>query len=143
MLRLTNVHSITRGLDAPSLTDGFANVKLAAMEITPREVSPMQVKDLLDRGAPVRLLDVHEPAEYEICRIDGSRLIPMRSIPDHLSDLERELDGGSTVVVFCHHGARSLSVVDWLHKQGITNCRSMSGGIDLWSVQVDPAVPRY
>jgi rhodanese-related sulfurtransferase len=143
MLRLTNSHSITRGLDAPSRRDGFANVKLAAMEITPCEVSPLQVKDLLDRGAPIRLLDVRETAEYEICRIEGSRLIPMRSIPDHLKDLERELDEGSTVVVFCHHGVRSLSVVEWLRKQGMTNCTSMAGGIDLWSVQVDAAVPRY
>jgi rhodanese-related sulfurtransferase len=46
-------------------------------------------------------------------------------------------------VVFCHHGVRSLSVVDWLRRQGLENCRSMSGGIDLWSLQVDATVRRY
>ena len=106
----------------------------------PLEISPLEVKALLDRGLSLRLIDVREPAEYEICRIHDARLIPMRSIPEHLSELD---SGESPLVVFCHHGMRSLSVVDWLRKQGVENCQSMAGGIDLWSVQVDPAVPRY
>jgi rhodanese-related sulfurtransferase len=106
----------------------------------PLEISPLEVKDLLDAGSAVRLIDVREPAEYDLCRIEGARLIPMRSIPDHVNELD---DEGSEIVVFCHHGVRSLSVVDWLRKQGVVNCRSMAGGIDLWSVQVDPSVPRY
>jgi rhodanese-related sulfurtransferase len=64
----------------------------------------------------------------------------MRSIPSHVNELDEE-DAG--LVIFCHHGVRSLSVVDWLRRQGIENCQSMSGGIDLWSLQIDPSVPRY
>jgi rhodanese-related sulfurtransferase len=107
----------------------------------PVEITPLEVKQLLDRGFPLRLIDVREPAEHDICHIEGARLIPMRSVPDHLTELED--DSETAIVVFCHHGVRSLSVVDWLQRQGVANCRSMSGGIDLWSVQVDPAVPRY
>ena len=94
----------------------------------------------MDRAVAVRLIDVREPEEHAICRIEGARLIPMRSIPQHLQDLDLE---GPPLVIFCHHGVRSLSVVDWLRRQGVENCHSMAGGIDLWSRQVDPAVPRY
>jgi adenylyltransferase/sulfurtransferase len=104
------------------------------------EITPSEVKELIDRGAPVRLIDVREPAEHDICRIGGARLIPMRSIPEHLNELD---SADSPIVVFCHHGIRSLSVVDWLRRQGLDNCRSMAGGIDLWSLQVDGTVPRY
>jgi rhodanese-related sulfurtransferase len=106
----------------------------------PLEITALEVKDLLDRGAPLRLIDVREPAEHDICHIEGARLIPMRSVPDHLNELDNP---ETAIVVFCHHGVRSLSVVDWLRRQGLGNCRSMAGGIDLWSLQVDPAVPRY
>ena len=104
------------------------------------EIAPSEVKHLIDSGAPVRLIDVREPGEHDICRIEGARLIPMRSIPEHLNELD---SADSPIVVFCHHGVRSLSVVDWLRRQGLENCRSMAGGIDLWSLQVDGSVPRY
>jgi rhodanese-related sulfurtransferase len=105
------------------------------MEITPAEVS-----DLLKGGTPLRLIDVREPAEHAICHIAGSTLIPMRSVPEYLN----ELDGTEArVVLFCHHGVRSLQVADWLRRQGIEHCQSMAGGIDLWSTRIDPAVPRY
>jgi len=94
----------------------------------------------MDRGVPLRLIDVREPGEHAICRIEAARLIPMQTIPQNLQALD---DDGPQLVVFCHHGVRSLSVVDWLRKQGVDNCRSMAGGIDLWSLQVDPGVPRY
>src|ERR1700761_7700095 len=106
----------------------------------PLEVTPVEVKALLGGGRPVRLIDVREPEEHAICRIEGARLLPMRTVPQHLQELEAE---DSPIVVFCHHGVRSLSVVDWLRRQGIENCQSMAGGIDLWSREVDPEVPRY
>jgi len=106
----------------------------------PKEITPAEVKAKLDSGSAILLLDVREPEERRICRIDGSRLMPMRSIPEHLQELKEE---SNPIVVFCHHGVRSLSVVDWLRRQGVENCRSMAGGIDLWSRRIDPAVPRY
>ncbi len=66
--------------------------------------------------------------------------MPMRTVPAHLAQLD---DDGPRIVVFCHHGVRSLQVVEWLRRQGVENCQSMSGGIDLWSVRIDPGVPRY
>ena len=110
------------------------------MDAYPLEITPSEVKNLIDSGAPIRLIDVREPSEHDICRITGARLIPMRSIPEHLDELDST---DSPLVVFCHHGVRSLSVVDWLRRQGVENCRSMAGGIDLWSLQVDETVPRY
>lgn len=111
------------------------------MSDIPLEITPIEVKARLDRGLVVRLIDVREPAEHDICRIEGARLIPMRSIPDHLNELDDEEE--TDTIVFCHHGVRSLSVVDWLRAQGVANCQSMAGGIDLWSLLVDPTVPRY
>jgi len=106
----------------------------------PYEILPSEVKAKQDAGEPLRLIDVREPAEHALCRIEGAELIPMRSIPEHLNDL----DGGQPpLIVFCHHGVRSLSVVDWLRRQGVENCQSMAGGIDAWSTMIDASVPRY
>lgn len=75
-----------------------------------------------------------------MCAIEGSRLIPMGDVP---SSAHQQLDPDSHIVVYCHHGARSLSVVMWLREQGFANAQSLRGGIDAWSQQVDPSVPRY
>jgi rhodanese-related sulfurtransferase len=105
------------------------------LEITPAE---LRLKKL--SGEPLRLIDVREPFEHDLCRIEGAELIPMRSIPQHLNDLS---DTEAPIVVLCHHGVRSLSAVAWLRRHGVENCRSLAGGIDLWSLQIDPSVPRY
>jgi rhodanese-related sulfurtransferase len=129
--------------DGLPLNAGFENFCLIdSREVgaVPIEITPAEVKQLIDRGFPLRLIDVREQEEHDICRIEGATLIPMRTIPDHLN----ELSGAETAIVFfCHHGVRSMSVVDWLQRQGLENCRSMLGGIDLWSVEIDTAVPRY
>ena len=110
------------------------------MDDIPFEIAPSAVRTRLEGGERLRLIDVREPAEYAMARIDGAELIPMRAMPQHLSDLEESDD---LLIVFCHHGVRSLSVVEWLRRQGVEKCQSMSGGIDLWSRAIDPAVPRY
>ncbi len=107
------------------------------------ETTPVEVKSALDRRDQILLLDVREPEEHAICHIDGATLIPMRTIPQNVQELEAAADSGQLICVFCHHGVRSLSVVDWLRKQGIDNCQSMAGGIDRWSIEVDLGVPRY
>ncbi len=104
------------------------------------EITVVEVSKLLKTAAPTLLVDVREPDEFAICRIEGAELIPMRTVPARLQDLDRD---EGLVVVFCHHGVRSLSVVDWLRRQGVENCQSMAGGIDAWSREIDPAVPRY
>ena len=108
-----------------------------SLEITPREL-----KKRLDDGDKVYLLDCREPMEFQQARIEGSELIPMRTIPANLQSIEGKADEGD-IVVFCHHGMRSLQVVNWLRQQGLENCFSMAGGIERWSTEIDPSVPRY
>ena len=90
-------------------------------------------------GEPFLLVDVREPWEFDTCRIEGATLIPMRSIPAHLG----QLDVDQEVVCYCHHGQRSLDVAAWLRSQGIETARSLAGGIERWSLEIDPSVPRY
>jgi rhodanese-related sulfurtransferase len=108
----------------------------------PIEATPLEVKNRLDAGETLKLIDVRETFEHELTRIEGAELIPMNTVPQRLQDIEAQADA-STLVFFCHHGMRSMSVADWLRRQGVDNCQSMAGGIDRWSLEVDPAVPRY
>ena len=106
------------------------------------EVTPQDVRRRLDAGEKIALIDVREPGEFQQAHIEGSELIPMRSVPAQLQHIEGLADD-ATLVVFCHHGVRSLQVVNWLREQGVGECQSMAGGIDRWSLEIDPAVPRY
>lgn len=106
------------------------------------EVSPAEVKRRLDAGEKLHLIDVREPNEFAIARIEGSELIPMHQVPAELQTLEGRADE-APLIVFCHHGVRSLNVVNWLRQHGLEECRSMAGGIDAWSLGIDPTVPRY
>jgi rhodanese-related sulfurtransferase len=108
----------------------------------PLEISPLDLKRRMDAGEPVRLIDCREPHEYALARIEGAELIPMRAIPGELPRLE-SLAEEAPLVVYCHHGVRSLRVVEWLRGHGVDACQSMSGGIEAWSMRIDPAVPRY
>jgi rhodanese-related sulfurtransferase len=103
------------------------------------EILPSEVKQRLDRGEKLLLVDVREPHEYAVCHIEGSVLIPMGTIPANLQKLDVDED----VICFCHHGMRSLDVANWLRAQGVKTAKSMSGGIDRWSIEIDPQVPRY
>lgn len=108
----------------------------------PLEVSARDVQQRIDAGEELHLIDVREPHEFAICQIQGAALIPMRQIPGELAELQSRA-AQAPLIVFCHHGVRSLNVVHWLREQGVENCASMAGGIDAWSATVDPAVPRY
>jgi rhodanese-related sulfurtransferase len=108
----------------------------------PIEVTPQDVKQRIDAGEKLHLIDVREPHEFAQARIEGGELIPMRSVPAELQSLDARADEG-TLIVYCHHGVRSLNVVNWLREQGVEACQSMTGGIDAWSLTIDPSVPRY
>ena len=103
------------------------------------EITPVELKKKLDAGEKMLLIDVREPWEHQTCRIEGARLIPMRNIPANLQSLDVE----EPVICYCHHGMRSLDVAVWLQKQGVDSARSLAGGIDKWSAEIDPKVPRY
>jgi rhodanese-related sulfurtransferase len=104
------------------------------------ELSVSQAKSLLATDHPPLLLDVREPWEYNTAHIEGSTLIPMNEIPGRA---HQELDEEAPILVLCHHGARSLSVANWLRQQGFDKAQSISGGIDAWSATIDPTIPRY
>jgi rhodanese-related sulfurtransferase len=105
------------------------------------EVTPEAYLKMRDHGATAPLLlDVREPWEAETASISGATLIPMGEIT---SRAHTELDPDQPIVVYCHHGARSLSVTMWLRGQGFEHAQSLAGGIDNWSRTIDPTVPRY
>ncbi len=104
------------------------------------EISVEQLKEQLASGKPPLLLDVREPWEAATASIPGSVLMPMGSVPGRAF---QELDEDQPIAVLCHHGARSLSVANWLRQQGFEQAQSVAGGIDAWSIAIDPAVPRY
>lgn len=100
-----------------------------------------ELKAALTPENPFRplLLDVREPWEWQLARIDGSHHMPMREIPARIADLDKS----HPTVVICHHGVRSLQVVAFLQRLGFGNLHNLQGGIDAWARQVDPAVPLY
>ena len=106
------------------------------------EISVEEVCKLKDTGKLLHWIDVREPHEHAVARIEGATLVPMRSVPGELQGLERQAEE-APLIVFCHHGVRSLTVVNWLRQPGVENCVSMAGGIDAWSLRADSAVPRY
>ena len=103
------------------------------------EISAAELQRRRKAGEKFLLVDVREQWEYDVCRIAGATLIPMRTIPAKL----QALDGDEDVICYCHHGMRSLDVAAWLRTQGVENAQSLAGGIDRWSIEIDAAVPRY
>jgi len=102
---------------------------------------PSAVRQWLDDQRPFLLLDCREHVEYDFARIENSQLLPMSEIADRLDELNGYRD--SPIVVYCHHGVRSLHVANWLIGNGFTQVHNLEGGIDRWSLEVDPQVPRY
>jgi sulfur-carrier protein adenylyltransferase/sulfurtransferase len=108
-------------------------------EIRVPEITPVELKKLMDEGKAPVLVDVREPHEFEICRIPGSTLIPLGEVPARMN----ELNTADEIVVHCRSGARSAKAVDFLMKSGFRKIKNLQGGILAWSDQVDPSVPKY
>lgn len=108
----------------------------------PYEVTAREVEDRRKGGEKLCLIDVREDFEWQICRIEGANLVPMNTVPGRLQELVNQADE-TPLIVYCHHGVRSLNVVHWLRRNGVDNCQSLAGGIERWSTEIDPAVPRY
>jgi rhodanese-related sulfurtransferase len=105
------------------------------------ELSVEELQELRDAKQLLRLIDCREDDEWHICRIDGAQLIPLSSFAENA--LARLPDKQEHVVVYCHHGVRSMRATLWLRQQGYAKTQSLRGGIDLWSELIDPEVPRY
>lgn len=110
-------------------------------QIRPSDLQAWLVQARL-QGEPL-VLDVREPAEVQVACIQAEgfelRCMPMGSIPPRLN----ELDAARPVACLCHHGGRSMQVASFLERQGFTQVANIAGGIDAWSLECDPTVPRY
>ena len=102
-------------------------------------MTPAELKAWLDSGTPVQLLDVREPHEAAICRIEGAVLIPLGALPERL----HEVDGARTVVVHCRSGVRSARAVAFLRQAGLVRAYNLRGGILAWARDVDPSLTTY
>jgi rhodanese-related sulfurtransferase len=104
-------------------------------QLTPEEVA----RRLKERPGHVVLLDVREPYERELANIEPSLHIPMSEVPERVGEIPKDRE----IVVYCHSGARSAMVAGFLASRGFRSVANLDGGIDAWSVEVDPGVPRY
>lgn len=107
--------------------------------LTRDEITVEELKQRLDRKADLTLVDVRNPDEFAICRIAQPTLIPLHELPQRYDELPRD----KPVLVYCHHGVRSLRAVQLLMKNGFADVKSVHGGINAWSEKIDPRVPRY
>ncbi len=124
---------------APIDYERFCNPPAADEGWSVPAISVQELKRKMDAQEPFALIDVREPFEFELARIDGAKLIPLGQLPERHGEIVRS----GEVVVQCHSGVRSARAVAWLREAGFTNVFNLDGGIDAWSAEIDPAVPRY
>jgi len=105
------------------------------------QITAEQFAAKIQDGECVYLVDVRQPWENEYCKLPGSVLIPLPELPARIAEVEPPEK--ALIVVYCHHGIRSLSGAAILQNAGFDNVASLAGGIEAWSLQVDPRVPRY
>lgn len=106
--------------------------------MNPREITPVELQQMLSTADPVTLIDVREPQEAAVCTIEGSTLIPLNSLPQRLQEIPAE----RPVVLYCHHGMRSMHAARFLARNGY-DAISLAGGIDRWAVEIDRNMARY
>jgi rhodanese-related sulfurtransferase len=105
-----------------------------------RQMNVRELKQRLDQGEPTYLVDVRQPWEHELARLEDQLLLPLDQLAEHLDEVRPP--EGALVVTYCHHGIRSLNAVAILAQAGIESV-SLAGGIDMWSLQIDSKIPRY
>ncbi len=126
---------MSRPLDDRGLPEGY--VFRPDWEVTPRQVRAMR-----ERGEDFVFLDCRTPREQQVASIEGAELVPLQQLGEHLPELQRR-HAGRKLVIHCHHGGRSLQMASILRQHGFPDATSMAGGIDVWSMDIDPTVPRY
>jgi rhodanese-related sulfurtransferase len=104
-----------------------------------RQLRPAELVVHLQNGRTPVLLDVREPWEWNVCRLPGAILIPMRDLPARVAELDKDAE----TVVICHHGVRSYHAARYLETAGFGDVINLSGGVAAWADEVDPAMPRY
>jgi len=104
-------------------------------------ISPQEAQRLIQSGEKVRLIDCREADEHAICKIGHAELLPFSNFFHDYSNKLRNKN--EVILIYCHHGMRSLSAAEYLSQLGFSNVRSIAGGIEAWSQEIDPAVPQY
>jgi rhodanese-related sulfurtransferase len=104
-----------------------------------KNITPKQAKQLMEENASLKLIDVREPWEHKLARLENSQLIPLRELTNQLSKFE----ASNTFLVYCHHGSRSFYACAFLMQQGFKEVYNLEGGIDAWSRDVDRSIPKY
>jgi rhodanese-related sulfurtransferase len=102
-------------------------------------ITPAEFAERVARGERVRLIDVREPEEFALARVEGAELLPLSRFQEWAAQLNPEEE----LVVMCHHGIRSAQVCAYLAREGFTRMVNLAGGIERWSWEVDRSVPRY
>jgi rhodanese-related sulfurtransferase len=102
-------------------------------------ISPAELSERMRRNDDLLLIDVREPEEHALARIEGARLLPLSLFPEWAETL----DANKEIVFMCHHGIRSAQVCAFLARQGYNKLYNLAGGIDAWSHEVDASVPTY
>ena len=125
--------------DHPTITAPIDYEQFCGVAADVPAISVQELKRKLEAREPIQLIDVREPFENEIARIDNARLIPLGELPDRLRELDRE----NYMVVHCHTGKRSAQAVQLLRGAGFRNVFNLEGGIDRWSDEIDPTVQKY
>lgn len=105
------------------------------------EITARELARLIENGHTIRLIDVRQAWENELAKLPDSVLVPLNEIPARAAEIA--LEPATMIVCYCHHGVRSLSAAAYLRRLGHVDVRSLAGGIDAWSCEVDPGVPRY
>ena len=126
------------GIDLTCSLFIMKHVKLLSMQ----QIDPENLKAKIDKNQAPFMLDVRTPEEWDICRIEGSVLIPMNEIQSRLDEIPEETE----IVVICHHGIRSAQVLSALahyFEYDLENLYNLRGGIDLYSIEADETIPRY
>jgi rhodanese-related sulfurtransferase len=107
----------------------------------PRQITVHDLAAKLQAREAVFLVDVRQPWEHELVALPGSVLLPLQQLASRAAEVQPPAQ--ALIVVYCHHGIRSLSGAALLERNGLTNVVSLAGGIDAWSLEIDPQVPRY
>lgn len=102
-------------------------------------ISPQECAEKLKNGDKFRFIDVREPQEFVIARVEKAELLPLSRFSEWIADLKPEEE----IVVMCHHGIRSANVCMYLIQNGFEKVFNLEGGIDFWSTSVDAEIPRY
>ena len=119
--------------------DNSPSEVLSPFQPEKHEISVQELKAKLDHGEPIQLIDVREPMEHQIVCLEEAQLIPMNDLPQHIEGL----DSNHEIILYCHHGMRSMQAAYYLYQNGFQNVKSLTGGIDQWAIEIDPTLNRY